>query len=200
MLHELIAELRRSRVAAGLSQAELGRLAGMSAAAVGRLERDAIADPGIFSVAKLLSIVGLELRMRAYPRGSPRRDRAHATLLERLRVRLHASFEWRTEVPFPNVSDPRSWDAMARLPQVRIGIEGETRGRDGQELHRRMAAKRRDGGVDRMVLLLADTRSSRLFLREIAQEFRHDFPVPGRAAVRALAEGRDPGGDAIILL
>lgn len=193
-------ELRRGRVAAGLSQAELGRLAGLSHAAVGRIERDELDDAGIIGIGRLLAIVGLELRARAYPRGSPLRDHAHAQLLGRLKERLHGTFDWRTEVPFPDIGDLRSWDAMARSPLVRIGIEAETRARDGQDLKRRLASKRRDGRVDRLILLLADTRSNRIFLRDVGADFRPDFPISGRAAVRALEQGRDPDGDAIVML
>jgi hypothetical protein len=44
---------------------------------------------------------------------------------------------------------------MTRIAGLRIGVEAETRARDRQELQRRVALKRRDGGVDRVILLLA---------------------------------------------
>ncbi|MEO7117652.1 MAG: helix-turn-helix transcriptional regulator [Candidatus Limnocylindrales bacterium] len=200
VLRELGDELRRARVAAGLTQAEVARATGTSHSQVGRIEREDLDDVGIVQISRLLAVVGRKLHTRSYLHGSPRRDLAHAQLLGRLRQRMHPSFDWRTEVPFPDVNDPRSWDSVARRVDFRIGIEGETRPNDGQELKRRLAAKRRDGRVDRLILLLSDTRSNRAFLREVEAEFRPDFPIPGRIALRAFEAGRDPGGDAIILL
>ena len=88
---------------------------------------------------------------------------------------------------------------MITVGRTRIGVEAETRPRDAQELQRRLALKRRDGGVDHMILLLSDTRSNRIFLRVAGSSLAADFPVPGRAALRALSEGGDPGGSAIVV-
>ena len=68
-------------------------------------------------------------------------------------------------MPLPNAGDRRAWDAVIGIARVRIGVEAETRARDEQELERRLSLKRRDGGVDHVILLLADTRSNRLFVR-----------------------------------
>ena len=144
--------------------------------------------------------MGLDLWTRAYSVAEPQRDAAHARLLERLRSRLPVGLDWWTEVPFPNAGDLRSWDGMVRPQGLRVAVEAETRPGDGQELQRRMARKRRDGEVDRLILLLADTRWNCLLVREYQGQWAADFPVPGRRALRALERGLDPGGDAIILL
>lgn len=172
----------------------------MSHTKVGRIERAEYPAITLPELTALLAVVGLRLSGRVYPHGSPQRDRAHILLLGRLRTELHPSFEWRTEVPLPNPGDLRAWDCMVRGAGVRIGIEAETLPRDGQELKRRLMLKRRDGGVDHLILLLADTRTNRAFLREWASSQEVDFPVPGRSALPALREGRDPGGSAVILL
>jgi hypothetical protein len=171
----------------------------MSHAAVGRIERGETRGVGLITWAKVLAVVGLDFSARAYPHGSAHRDSAHAGLLEGLHRRLPMDTPWATEVPLPNPGDRRSWDALTRIAELRIGIEAETRARDGQELQRRVALKRRDGGVDRVILLIADTRSNRTFLREFGPTLAAQFPVPGRIALRALERGRDPG-DAIVLL
>jgi hypothetical protein len=67
-----------------------------------------------------------------------------------------------------------------------------------QELQRRLALKKRDGQVDRLILVLADTQWCRQLVR--LNDIETMFPVPGRVAMRALAEGRDPGGDAVVLV
>ena len=86
------------------------------------------------------------------------------------------------------------------LPGVRIGVEAETRARDSQDLQRRLNLKRRDGRVDHVILLLADTRHNRDFLRSCSDSFLADFPVPQHRALELLGASTDPGGSAIILL
>jgi hypothetical protein len=79
-----------------------------------------------------------------------------------------------------------------------IGVEGETRPGDMQELGRRLALKKRDGGADRLVLVLANTAWCRGVVR--LNDLDTAFPVPGKVALKALADGRDPGGDSIVLI
>ena len=175
-------------------------------------------------LARVSSVVGLDLTVRTYPGGSVLRDAGHRALLERLRAAISPALGWRTEVPLPNPGDQRAWDAMIVghvRPQAsvtrqtgiagsdrtdpsvrpfRIGVEAETHPRDMQALQRRLALKRRDGGVDHVVLVLAATRGNRGFLREARSALLPDFPVPGRVAVRALSAGLDPGGSAIVMI
>ena len=148
----------------------------------------------------MLAVVGLDLHVRAYPGGRPLRDSAHLELLQRLRTRLGPAVRWRTEVPLPLHGDQRAWDALLGVRHVRVGVEAETRARDAQELPRRVALKQRDGGVEYVVLLLADSRHNRAFLRTCGEGFLAGFPVAGSVALARLAASADPGGSAIILL
>jgi hypothetical protein len=88
---------------------------------------------------------------------------------------------------------------MVRLGSTRIGIEAETRIRDGQALLRKLALKRRDGGVDRLVLVVSDTRNNRDAVRLLEAELRAAFPLHGRVGMARLTAGKDPGGDFLIL-
>ena len=54
------------------------------------------------------------------------------------------------------------------------------------------------GKVDRLILVLADTEWCRRIVR--LNDIESMFPVPGKVALRALAEGRDTGGDAIVMI
>ena len=110
------------------------------------------------------------------------------------------SIVWRTEVPLPRPGDPRSWDAFLRVGPGRIGVEAETRPTDAQELTRRTLAKKRDGGVDCVILLLRDTRHVRRLLREHGELIGTSFSLDSDAALAALADGRMPARDSIILL
>ncbi len=193
-------EIEIARLNHDLSQAAAGRAMGISAASWSRLERGRTSYLPLVTLARALAVVGLDLHVRADPGGQPVRDWAHLQLLERLLSVLGSEARWRTEVPLPNPGDWRAWDAMIELHRLRIGVEAETRARDAQELQRRLTQKQRDGGVDRLILLLADTRHNRAFLRAVGAGFLADFPVSSRQALERLAVSQDPGGNAIVLL
>ena len=193
-------EIHDARVALGLSQAEVARKAGLSRPKVGRIERGDHAKASLTELVPVAAVVGLELSVKAFPVGTAYRDRAHAALLERFRRLLHAALKWATEIPLPNPGDLRAWDAMVTGTDFRVGIEAETRARDGQALERRINSKQRDGLVDAVILVLADTRSNRAFLRERSASFDASFPVSASDALSALAAGRCPGGNAVVLV
>ena len=71
--------------------------------------------------------------------------------------------------------------------------EAETRIGDLQALERRVNAKQRDLRLTTVLLLAADTRHNRRVIADYAQ-LRSRFPVSTRAALTALAHGREPGG------
>ena len=200
ILARLVAEARTARLASGLGQLDVARALGISRSQLSRIERGLSPDLSIDTAARLFAILGQDLSVRAYPAGDPIRDAAHAALLERLRVRCHGSFRWRTEVPFPIQGDLRAWDATAVCPETRIGVEAETRLRDVQALDRRLALKERDGGMDRLILLVLASRSNREAIRSHGDILSARFPVPGPRALALLGAGVDPGGNALLLL
>jgi transcriptional regulator with XRE-family HTH domain len=193
-------ELRRARTTAGLSQRDVAEAAGLSHATVSRIERAASPETSLLLLARLASVVGLKASLRFYPDGDPIRDVAHTRLLERLRFRIHPDLRWRTEVPLLIPGDLRAWDASILGRDFGIGVEAETRLRDLQAAARRTNLKQRDGELDHVILLVADTRANRLALRLGATELSESFPVSQRDCLRALRDGRDPGGSAIIVL
>ena len=199
LVADLGSELREARVAAGISQETVGRAAGISHSAVSRIERGAAPFVSLRRMAILASIVGLRLSVRAYPAGLPLRDAAQLALLDRLRRQLHPSLTWQTEVPLAIDGDLRAWDASIRGQGWAAFVDAETRIRDAQALERRTALKQRDTKTDRVILLVADTRSNRLVLRAVGSPL-----VAGAVAARdildALRAGRDPGGSGVVLL
>ena len=100
-------------------------------------------------------------------------------------------------MPLPG--DLRSADVVIDGPSVDEMVEAETRLNDLQALERRVRIKQRDLGVRRVILLVADTRHNRSVL-SAHPEVVERFPVSTRACLAALRLGRDPGGDAIVLL
>jgi transcriptional regulator with XRE-family HTH domain len=177
----------------------VARAAGVSRAWVSQIELGQAHDVGLRALCVMLAVVGLDLSARAYPGGSPWRDQGHQRLLERFRAMLPPGITWQTEVPLPIPGDPRSWDAMAGLWDRRVGVEAEVRLTDLQALERRLALKRRDGGVDRLVLVVADTRSNRTLVRSAAASLATTFPLQGRAAIAALRSPTDPQCDLLML-
>jgi transcriptional regulator with XRE-family HTH domain len=197
---ELGQEVRRARLGHGLSQAVVAKAARTSRSQVSRIEAAKAPRVSLVELARLLTVVGLELSARAYPAGPPIRDAAHRALIERFRARVAPAVAWRFEVPLGRSGDQRAWDAVLLVGAAELAVEAETRPRDVQALQRRVALKRRDDpGASGVVLLLADTRHNRQLLREHGEALRADFPIPAHEVLRALSGGRDPGGSGIVL-
>ena len=192
-------ELRGARRMAGISQDTLGAAAGLSGSEVGRIERGEAPWLTTVHAARLLSAVGLDLWVRAYPGGSPVRDAAHLRLLARFEARLPASVHCHREWPIPDSRDRRAVDLfLAGLP-LRTGVEAETRLEDVQALQREINLKRRDAGLQRMILLVADSVRNRDILRSTAA-LPQSLPLGTRAVMAALGRGQDPGADGIVVL
>jgi hypothetical protein len=143
--------------------------------------------------------VGIDVRLRAYPSGDPIRDAGQARLLERLRPEVHPSLRWRTEVPLQIEGDLRAWDAMISGPVWQLPVEAETVIEDVQALERKLSLKERDGNVDHLVLLIADTPRNRRALASAPAAFRA-WPLRTRDVLGAVRAGRDPGASGIVFL
>jgi transcriptional regulator with XRE-family HTH domain len=187
-------------MAAGFSQTRAGRAAGMSHTQVSRIESGIVERVRIVDLMRLAVIVGLDVSVRAYPGPDPIRDVAHIRLLERLRSRAARSLEWRVEVPVGRPGDQRAWDAVIDGAGPPIAVEAETRIVDVQLVERRIGLKRRDSSIDRVVLLLSDTRWNRQVVDVAGDRLRSSFPVSGPRALASLAAGVDPGGSSVVLL
>ncbi len=183
-----------------MTQAQVAAACGISQSYAGKIERGEVRRLPVVLLAQLCAVVGLELNVRTFAGATSMRDAAHLELLRRFRVLLDPRWRWRTEVALPIIGDQRAWDAVIALDGLRIGVEAETRVRDVQALDRRIALKVRDGGLDHVLLVLADTRSNRLAIRDFGDAIRSNFPIPSGIARHALATGGDPGGSAVLLV
>jgi transcriptional regulator with XRE-family HTH domain len=198
-LHTIASELREARLGAGLSQSQVGRAAGISHAGVSRIERALAPNISLGRIDTIAAVLGLQLGVRLYPAGQPLRDAGQLALLERLRLRLAHGLVWRSETPVPIAGDLRAWDASIDGAGWTVYVDAETRIRDVQALQRRTALKRRDTETDRVILLIADTRSNRAVLASLSTSLV-DGAVPGREILANLGAGRDPGGSGVVLL
>ena len=191
-------ELREGRHDRSLSVDVVAAAIGISNAEVSRIERGLAPKVPFATLSRLAGVVGLDLVVRLYPGAAPLRDAAHVQLLADFRATLHRSLWWATEVPMPLPGDQRAWDATVSGLDWCYGVEAETSPRDAQASNRRLALKRRDGHVDGVLLVLRDTRNTRLFLRASADELQPAFPVHGPRALQLLRAGVNPSGSAVI--
>ena len=197
-LRTLGGEIRRARTASGVSLREVESRTGVGYAQLSRFER-ALTVLDLTDIYVVAGSVGLDVRIRAWPGGDPIRDAGQARLLNRLRRELHAAIRWRTEVPLPIPGDLRAWDAMIGGSGWRLAVEAETVLSDVQAVERRLALKRRDGGVEHVLLLVADTPRNRR-ARAAAPAAFADLAGSPRDVLAALRAGRDPGTSAAVFL
>ena len=149
--------------------------------------------------ARMAAALGLQLATNLYADGDPVRDRAHLALLARFRARLPTGLGWRAEVPMPATGDQRSGDALVEGPEFDALVEAETVLGDLQLVERKGAAKQRDLGARRLILLVADTRRNREVIR-LHPELRERFPIDTRTCLTRLGGRRDLGGDCLVVL
>jgi len=200
LLHELGDELREARLRAGLTQTAVATSLGTTRRRVGWIESGRVGSLSLTDVVAQAGLVGLRLHARFYPAGPPIRDAAQVALMDRFRRRLAPDWQLRLEAPLPIQRDQRAWDMLLRAGRLTIGIEAITRLRDVQAQVRAAQLKRREAGTQRLVLLVAATHANRRALSAAEALMRADFTVGTRPAMAALAAGRDPGGDALVLL
>lgn len=174
---------------------------GVSQATFSRMERGA-SSPTVTNLAVAAAIVGLDLVVQLFPGGAPVRDIAHVRLLQRLQAAVgqKAATDWRTEVPVPAPGDQRAIDATLRIRGTRVGFELETRLTDAQATTRRVSLKQRDAALDRMILVLADTRTNRAALAMAAATLRATFPLETPTVLAALRAGEAPTANGVVLV
>jgi hypothetical protein len=171
-----------------------------------RLERGVVPGASVRELVRLGAVVGMDVRVRAYPGPDPIRDASQAKLLGRLAAKLHPDLIVRHEVALPIPGDLRAWDAwIAGFGDAPSGdrglpVDAETRLHDVQALLRRLSLKARDAGVDDVLLVVADTRSNRAAVAGAADLLGPMFPLSARRTLKALAEGVYPGGSSLLFI
>jgi hypothetical protein len=199
LLHDALEEFHAARLDEAVSQERVGSAMDRSDAWVSWTESGGNPAVSVIQLSQMLACVGLELSLRAYPAGDGLRDAGQTPVLERFASMVSPPWAWAREVPIPIPGDLRAWDGVLRGPCT-IGVDVESRIRDLQAVDRRVMLKLRDSGLDRAVILLPDTRTNRASLRTAAPTLAVNYPIGSRAALDALVHGRDPGGNAIIVV
>jgi transcriptional regulator with XRE-family HTH domain len=199
-LLELLRDLRAAREAAGLSQAAVAGAIGRSRALVAHWERGTVRADAI-QLARWGAVVGLDVSVRAFPGGAPLRDAGQLRLLARARTAIAGDWRWRTEVPVSrDPRDRRAFDAVLGTAAGTIGLEAITRLTDAQAQVRAALLKQTAAGLDRMVLVLAQTRHNRAAVADGAPTILGSFPASPREVMRALRDGELPKENGIVLV
>jgi transcriptional regulator with XRE-family HTH domain len=197
----LVGELQAARQTLNVSQRTLARELGCAQSEVWRFENLVKADAlSLVRIAEIASLLGLELAASLHPIGDPIRDRGHQALLARFRTRLSPSIRVVAEAPMPLPGDRRSWDMLLRIVDQLVGLEAETRVRDVQSLTRHVRERERDGGVDELLLVLAESVVNRRLLPQLLDALGPRFSTSPRAVLRALGEGRPIPGSSVLLI
>jgi transcriptional regulator with XRE-family HTH domain len=199
-LDELLRNLRSARHAAGLSQVAVATALGKSRQLVSEWERGGeIPDP--IQLARWGAIVGLDVPIRAHPAGSPLRDAAQLKLLARARAAINGQWQWHTEVPVSrDPADRRAIDAVLHGTAGRIGLEAISRLTDAQAQIRAAALKQQAAQLDRMVLVMPDTRHNRAAVADASPSLSGAFPASPGEVGRALRAGQLPPSNGILFV
>jgi transcriptional regulator with XRE-family HTH domain len=189
------AEIRDARLSRGLSQATVGAAARMPASKLSRIERARLPSLSLLDAAVLANAVGLDFTARTYPGGSAIRDAGQARRMAALLRFAAIPLRNRTEVPLPSrdgAPEQRSWDATISDPSETMGVELEAKLYDAQAQTRRIHLKWRDSGLERMLLVVADTKGNRRVLREFGEYFDAWPRLRTHDCLATLANGRLP--------
>src|SRR5262245_8123466 len=193
-------EIRSARLGLGISIATAADAVSLSASVFARMERGESDGLTVEQLCLACAAVGLRFAGNAYPDAPGVRDAGHTRLLQRFRAQLPPGTPWHTEVGMPIASDLRAWDATAELMQRIIAIEAEMRVVNAQAVDRRVSLKRRDSGIEIVILLLADTKANRATLVADREALRTNFPLDSRAILAAIRSGRPPARSGVLLL
>jgi transcriptional regulator with XRE-family HTH domain len=196
----LATEARTLRAGSGLSQRELAALLRTSHTTVSRIELGRAPTTSIDRYARMFAILGGRLTVRVFPDGPSIRDRRHALLMQQFGGELHQSIQLLTEVRVGPAPDQRAWDGQLLKAGDRVGVECEINLVDVQALDRRVAAKQLDGGIDRVILLVAGTDRNRQIIREFDALLGVRYPLRTRGILRMLRTGELPSRSGIVVL
>ena len=197
---ELGGQIRSARLTAGVPLRVVGRAIGRSASWVSRVERGLVAEVSFVELAVLAASVGLKLWATTYPGEPAIRDAPQLRLLQRFRARVGEAWTWSFEVVLPDRLDRRAADCVIRNGASAVMVEAFTRLADSQRQLRGVRIKARDLCITRVVIVLKASPTNRRAMGEAADVIAADYPLGTRAVLAALAEGRDPGANGIVVL
>lgn len=182
--------VRDARLASGLRLTDVGSAIGRSGSWVSRVERGLVAKVTLQDLVLLGAAVGLRLWATTFPAERAIRDAPQVELLRRFRARIGSAWRWNYEVIVPIAGDRRAADAVIRAGSAVVVIEAFTRLADAQAQFRAILLKARDVGIERIVIVVADTHTNRAALAVASELIAANFPLPTRSVIASLRAGR----------
>lgn len=197
-LDESIENVVLARRNGNVAQAAVGAALGVSRSTVASWEQRRV-EPTFGQLCRWAAVVGLDISLRTYPRDDPLRDIGQLRLLERFARLVGDGWEWRSEVPVTaDPRDRRAFDSVMHGPRGAAAVEAIVRIMDAQAQTRPIIAKQVASGIDRVILVLADTRHNRRAATAGAATLGAAFPIRPRDALASLRSGTPPEANAIV--
>ncbi len=200
VLREIGRELRVARILAGMTQGQVAESLQFSISHVSRVEHGLIKGISLPNLFRHAAVVGLKPYIKLYPLVSRPMDHAQLALFARFRERISDAWHVIVEAAMPIVGDLRAADALLHIPTCRCVVEVITRLADLQAQLRSARRKVRDLEADRLIFVVLGTETNRRALRDAGRAATDAFPMRTKGALQRLADGMDPGADALIML
>ena len=149
-------------------------------------------------------MLGYEVSVGLHPVGDPVRDQGQLACGRRFNALLSDRWRVTDETLLPGAGELRAWDKLLRLadatPRYLLGVDMESRVWDVQALVRRTRGRERDGQVDQILIVLADTAHYRLVVDELRASLGPDYATGPRRMMAALRKGERLPGSGVVLL
>jgi hypothetical protein len=197
-------DLRIARMNAGVSVRALADDLRWSASATTRFLAGQLQDVRVIQLSEMASVLGYEISLGLHPIGEPIRDKGQRALGTRFDAMLSTDWTVTDEAPLPIAGDLRAWDKLLRLkdssPPYLVGIDLETRVTDIQALVRRTRLRERDGGADKILIVLGDSATNRRLVNDLRASLGDAYKTPPRAILRAARSGQRLVGSGVVLI
>jgi transcriptional regulator with XRE-family HTH domain len=204
LIGRMATEVRGARLTAGVSQLQLAAEAGSSDSAIARLEAGQRKDLGIIELSEIASVLGYEVSVGLHPIGDPVRDKGQLACGRRFDAFLSDRWRVTDETLLPGTGEQRAWDKLLRLvdasPRYLVGVDIESRVWDVQAMVRRTRARERDGQVDAILIVLADTAHNRRVADELRSVLGPAYATGPRRLFGGLRAGERLVGSGVVLL
>jgi transcriptional regulator with XRE-family HTH domain len=198
LAREIGDDLRQARLRNGLSLRQVAEAIGASRWQVGRRERGIAATAGLVDLVVHAAAVGLDLSVRSFAAAPAVRDAAQVRVLARFLNMTGSAWAVQLEAPLRVLRDQRAFDCLLRCGEHVVAVEVITRLHDLQAQLRPLFAKARDAGIERLIIVVADTRANREALELASDVLSSAFSLDARGTFAALRHGTVPARDAIV--
>lgn len=197
MARDMGEELLQARLRSGLTLAQVASAVGANRWQISSREKGT-ARVGLVDLAVHAAAVGLDLSVRTFLGPAAIRDAGQVRVLDRFLGMIGSMWAVLLEAPVGLTGDQRAFDCILRCAELVIGVEVITRLRDVQAQLRPLFAKARDAGIDRLIIVVADTRANREALELAGDVLGAALSTDARATFAALRAGTIPARDALV--